>query len=346
MDEVLPLSIEEDLNANHVGNGNGNSSSISKIKDKGKAVVVVEEIQEEEDKEETPLIVKKKPISLGSKSAKVTHVGSSSFSSSSGAANAMVEEIKEVKEDKQSETLNAAAIGAIPLGNVIRFIFSKLFCYLKKGLYIFLCFLFPPGMAIMKKKMLDKIKEEETAQELWKKHKMMKKKIIHIESSSSIKGNVVGEIEEPVKELKLCTSDNFVFVVPETIMLQSETIKYMIEDGCAEDEIPLPNVTGCILKKVIEYCDKHSCAKFSENKELKKWDAEFIDAANQRTIYDLILAANYLSIKDLLELGTQKVADMIKSKTPEEIRKTFNIKNDFTPEEEVAIRSENPWAFE
>jgi len=32
---------------------------------------------------------------------------------------------------------------------------------------------------------------------------------------------------------------------------------------------------------------------------------------------------------------------MIKGKTPEEIRKTFNIKNDFTPEEEEEVRREN-----
>ena len=34
---------------------------------------------------------------------------------------------------------------------------------------------------------------------------------------------------------------------------------------------------------------------------------------------------------------------MIKGKTPEEIRKTFNIKNDFTPEEEEEVRRENQW---
>lgn len=33
-------------------------------------------------------------------------------------------------------------------------------------------------------------------------------------------------------------------------------------------------------------------------------------------------------------------------KTPEEIRKTFNIRNDFTPEEEEEVRRENQWAFE
>lgn len=37
---------------------------------------------------------------------------------------------------------------------------------------------------------------------------------------------------------------------------------------------------------------------------------------------------------------------MIKGKTPEEIRKTFNIKNDFSAEEEEEVRRENQWAFE
>lgn len=45
----------------------------------------------------------------------------------------------------------------------------------------------------------------------------------------------------------------------------------------------------------------------------------------------MILAANYMDIKSLLDLCCAKVASMIKGKTTEEIRKTFNIKNDFTP---------------
>ena len=58
-------------------------------------------------------------------------------------------------------------------------------------------------------------------------------------------------------------------------------------------------------------------------------------------LFELILAANYMDIKMLLDLSCAKVASMIKGKSPEEIRKTFNIKNDFTPEEEAAIREEN-----
>ncbi|TYZ62799.1 hypothetical protein PybrP1_007777 [[Pythium] brassicae (nom. inval.)] len=57
----------------------------------------------------------------------------------------------------------------------------------------------------------------------------------------------------------------------------------------------------------------------------------------------LILAANYLDIKSLLDLACAKVAIMIKGKTPDEIRSTFDITAEFTPEEEQMIREENKW---
>ncbi|KAM3237648.1 SCF ubiquitin ligase complex protein SKP1a [Capsicum annuum] len=60
----------------------------------------------------------------------------------------------------------------------------------------------------------------------------------------------------------------------------------------------------------------------------------------------LLKAANYLNIKSLLDLTCQIAANMIKGKTPKEIRKTFNIKNNFTPEEEEEVRREIAWAFE
>jgi S-phase kinase-associated protein 1 len=37
---------------------------------------------------------------------------------------------------------------------------------------------------------------------------------------------------------------------------------------------------------------------------------------------------------------------MIKGKTTEEIRETFNITNDFSPEEEAQVREENRWCEE
>ncbi|KAL0422916.1 UNVERIFIED_CONTAM: SKP1-like protein 1A [Sesamum latifolium] len=158
------------------------------------------------------------------------------------------------------------------------------------------------------------------------------------------------------KMIVLKSSDGETFEVEEAVALESQTIKHMIEDNCADTSIPLPNVTSKILAKVIEYCKRHvdAAAKASADAtasdkvaedDLKAFDAEFVKV-DQGTLFDLILAANYLNIKSLLDLTCQTVADMIKGKTPEEIRKTFNIKNDFTPEEEEEVRRENAWAFE
>ena len=79
--------------------------------------------------------------------------------------------------------------------------------------------------------------------------------------------------------------------------------------------------------------------------EKNVWDKEFVKVDDEM-LFNLILAANYLDIKALLDLTCKTVADEIKGKTPEEIRIRFNIKNDFTPEEEEEVKRENAWCEE
>eukprot|EP01137_Pigoraptor_chileana_P010152 Opistho-2@59341 len=162
---------------------------------------------------------------------------------------------------------------------------------------------------------------------------------------------------DSVKNVKLQSSDGLEASVEIEVAKMSETVKNMIEDlGVDSDDtaIPLPNVTGPILTKVIEYCRHHKDdpppaeedeAKEKRSDDIEAWDAEFCKV-DQGTLFELILAANYLDIKPLLDLTCKTVANMIKGKTPEEIRKTFNIKNDFTPEEEEQVRRENEWCEE
>ncbi|CAL5210881.1 unnamed protein product [Lathyrus oleraceus] len=186
------------------------------------------------------------------------------------------------------------------------------------------------------------------------------------------------------KKINLKSCDGDIFEIDEAVALESQTIKHMIEDNCADATgIPLPNVTSKTLAKVIEYCKKHVEAANSQEKRvveaansqekraveagnsqekhaveagnsqekhvvednLKNWDAEFVKV-NQVTLFELILAANYLDIKSLLDLTSKAIAAMMVGKTPEEIRKMFNIANDFTEEEEEELREENKWAFE
>ena len=158
-------------------------------------------------------------------------------------------------------------------------------------------------------------------------------------------------------KVMLESSDGQVFEVEKEIAEQSVTVKHMLDDlgGDADSAIPLPNVSGEILTKIIEYCcyhNEHPDPPTSEDKKDEKatddiipWDKEFCDIV-QSTLFELILASNYLDIKPLLDLTCKTVANMIKGKTPEEIRKKFNIKNDFTPEEEEQIRKENEWCMD
>lgn len=113
-------------------------------------------------------------------------------------------------------------------------------------------------------------------------------------------------------------------------------------------------MTGPILQKVIEWCTHHrsdaappaeedaTAARPRGSEDISEWDEDFVKV-DQATLFEMILAANYLDIKPLLDLTCKTVANMIKGKTPEEIRKTFNIINDFTPEEEEQVRRENEW---
>lgn len=158
------------------------------------------------------------------------------------------------------------------------------------------------------------------------------------------------------------------FPVPTTVANMSELVKSMMEDKEEDEdddddddgkdkttEIPLPNVKSEVLKKVIEFCEHHLAEPMTEiEKPLKsqnmadvvqKWYADFVDL-EQVLLFELILAANYMDIKPLLDLTCATVASMIKGKTPEEIRATFNITNDFTPEEEAQVREENKWCEE
>ncbi|RKP05328.1 Skp1 family, dimerization domain-containing protein [Thamnocephalis sphaerospora] len=162
--------------------------------------------------------------------------------------------------------------------------------------------------------------------------------------------------------VKLTSSEGTEFDVERSVIERSLLIKNLLDDvgesdTCAYTPIPLPNVSGPILAKVIEYCEHHrndpvvghgdadaeldaSGARVSD--EIDEWDMEFCKV-DQGTLFEMILAANYLDIRSMLDLTCKTVANMIKNKTPEEIRKTFNITNDFSPEEEEQVQRENAW---
>lgn len=64
-----------------------------------------------------------------------------------------------------------------------------------------------------------------------------------------------------------------------------------------------------------------------ERGKLKQWEENFFDRVDTGSLFNFILEANFLDIKPALDAGCKKVANMIKGKTPEELRMTFAIPN-------------------
>ncbi|KAB1216900.1 SKP1-like protein 10 [Morella rubra] len=142
--------------------------------------------------------------------------------------------------------------------------------------------------------------------------------------------------------------------------MELQTVKSFFEDdGVSYDSvIPLPNVSARALSRVVLYCTRSldfgakSTAAIDEDdkkkvkEEREAFEVEFVGEENDEGIKELVLAANYLNIKDLLDFLNQSVANRIQNKSVEYVRRFFGIENDYTPEEEARIRQENEWAFE
>ena len=145
----------------------------------------------------------------------------------------------------------------------------------------------------------------------------------------------------------LLSGDNEVFSVPKQVACRASLIKEMLADTESDVAIPLPNVEGPTLSKVLEYCTWHAGAEADGASEDAQNDyrAKFVEV-DQGTLCHLIMAAIYLNIAPLVDLACKAVADTMKGKTPEEIRAHFSIQSDLTPEEEAQVRRENAWCEE
>ena len=119
----------------------------------------------------------------------------------------------------------------------------------------------------------------------------------------------------------------------------------MIEDiGVSENSedtpIHLKNINYRELCKIVKYLKYHQ--EDHKDTEIKDFDKQFCDIPRTE-LFVLTNAANFLSVKTLLDLLCKTIAEMIRGKKVEEIREILNIKNDYTKVEEDKIRKENEW---
>merc|ERR1712129_288610 len=112
----------------------------------------------------------------------------------------------------------------------------------------------------------------------------------------------------------------------------SKFVTTILEGDSEADSIEIRQVPPETLEHVINYL-KHHAGKEPDPLPCPvrsihmaqivsyKWDATWIDAFDKKTIFEIILAANYMDIKSLLHLGCAKIATLIKQLDQKEINR-------------------------
>jgi S-phase kinase-associated protein 1 len=142
--------------------------------------------------------------------------------------------------------------------------------------------------------------------------------------------------------VQLFTSDGSIFFVDEDVAKQSETISNILEDMGSEDPIPIPNVETETLELIIRFCKFYS--NHHTDEEEKEFDSVFFDI-EINTIISALTAANFLNIPRLIEKASMAVANLIRGRSPAELRTLLGIKKEYTKEEMDSVMHENRWAF-
>jgi S-phase kinase-associated protein 1 len=151
------------------------------------------------------------------------------------------------------------------------------------------------------------------------------------------------------KKIKLHPEDGEIIDVPEEVTNMAKSIATMLadfgSDGAGDMPIPVkvkPDVLGHVIRFCTHYIENPPPKEDEDKKklELSEHDLKFCNDLDQKTLFSVILAANFLDIKPLLDATCLHIALKLKSMTPEEIRKEYNITKEFTPEEEEKARKE------
>lgn len=149
--------------------------------------------------------------------------------------------------------------------------------------------------------------------------------------------------------ITLRSSDGQEFEIETKIATLSKTIRDFLskfQTTPTPDAGPISlEVTGGILSKIVDYLKYHykyptPAAEYKDpGGNTSPWDLEFCKV-DLPTISELINAANYLGIEDLLYLMCKALANIIKGKTTDQINKVFGVEGEFTFEERERTRKQ------
>lgn len=116
----------------------------------------------------------------------------------------------------------------------------------------------------------------------------------------------------------------------------------MDTSGPRKHVVPLVNTSSEVLEKVIEFCTHYEQVEpmkdietpfpkeadedgFELKQLVQEWYADFCQLEDKQVLFQLLISANFMNIKPLLDLTCLAVAKYIHKKSIEEIRDIFKI---------------------
>lgn len=146
------------------------------------------------------------------------------------------------------------------------------------------------------------------------------------------------DLDRPeTKDIVLVSTDGQRFTLPRICAVMSVIVKNALENDPNALDVPC-SVKGDALKHVVEYLVHHegkvpekspqAPLKTNDMKEAlcDPWDAEFVNrlAPTRQPLYDVLMAANQLDIKPLLEICNCKVASLCRGLKPYQVKQNLD----------------------
>ncbi|QPG76659.1 hypothetical protein FOA43_004051 [Brettanomyces nanus] len=129
----------------------------------------------------------------------------------------------------------------------------------------------------------------------------------------------VGEINETPESIPEIPVNN---VSPDTLKMVLEWCEHY-KDGLDDDEAATTNGEDESLHLENKDGDQDENQSDLRQTPIDPWDRKFLNV-DADTLQSLILAANFLDIKPLLDAACKLVAELLRGRTPQEIIDAFN----------------------
>lgn len=153
--------------------------------------------------------------------------------------------------------------------------------------------------------------------------------------------------------ISVLTAEGEEHVIDYNSAILNTAIKNTMEDIGSDGAIPIPNITGPVFQKVMEWCDHYAYQRVDgktgdDFEHDENFDKQFLEEClktdnpkktiNDDYLLELLQAANYLENQHLLNICARRVVECIKGKTIEEIRKENGISTTYR----VSEKGETP----